>query len=117
MSSTIPEDISMREFAEWLNGFTPYQIVGQGGEARSCPIACFLVTQGFEDPFVDQDRTRFGDSSIGWGERPLVWNPMWVRHFVKKIDTHASYDGQGIQARTARRLLNEVIEEVGYDAL
>lgn len=109
-------DISIREFESWLDQFTPSQIVGRGGDARACPVACFLAIQGYDHPFVDQQESRFGDASILWPRRPSLTNPEWVRRFIEKIDDHANVEGQEIQARTARHILTEVIEEVGDDA-
>lgn len=113
---TSAEDISIEAFEHWLNQFTPNQIVGRSCEARACPVACFLLIQGYDTPTVERTTMYFGDKTSPGGARPTISNPDWMLRFIEKIDNRAQFDGQGIQARTARRILSEVIEEVGHGA-
>jgi hypothetical protein len=108
------DEISIDEFERWLDEFTPHQIVGRGSHAYSCPIACFLITQGYDTPAVRENMIAFGEYDYR-SNRPRVTTPRWARRFVEKIDAHGGGNGGGIQARTARRILREVIEEVGDD--
>lgn len=90
-------------FRDWLEEQPDRAVVGERGRADACPLARFL----YDRTDVRSPWLAVGAVYVSTAPNDRVPTPSWATSFIERVDREKR--GLGIQARTARRYLREVI--------
>lgn len=100
---------SAQAFEEWLRRQGEHEVVGVRGSDNECPIACYMIEQGYPNVVVG--------SAQWWPERdgpntvPSLPLPHWAMRFIDLIDGTGEIDDP-----VDRDVALQVLKEARFNA-